>query len=97
MGMDVPVLIIINATSVIEPAGAYSPGGVELGISISRHGHSKVPKLHALVLAVTEDISTVALTVDVSQTLNVTDESASFSVITHASSIPNLDRRIVGT
>jgi hypothetical protein len=95
--MDVPILVIINATSVIETAGAYSPSGIELGISICRHGHSKVPKLHALVLAVTEDISPVALAVDVSQTLNVANECASFSVITHASSIPNLDRRIVGT
>jgi hypothetical protein len=97
MGMYIPIFIVINSPTVIETAGIDRSCGVKLGVSISRHGHSKVPKFHTLIFPVAKDISSITFAVDIRQTFDVTNESSSFSVIAHASPIPYFDRRIIGT
>lgn len=80
---------VIEACSVIFRANRIEP--------LSCHHFPQVPKFHRLVFGITDNVATVAFAVDISQALSVANQSTCFAAITHGTSVPDLDRRVIGT
>lgn len=94
--VHVPVLVVVLILSVIESIDAVFVVLCDFAEAVCRHGHAKVPQLHALIFAVTENVSAISLAINVCQALNVSHKGTGLSIISHASPIPNLDRCVVG-
>jgi hypothetical protein len=91
----VPVLVVIDSSAVVKVAILCVPGRVQLLESVGRHGHSEIPELHALVLAIAKNVAPITLAVDIRQAFDVANECSSFSVIAHTSPVPDLDCCVV--
>ncbi len=63
VGVGEPVVVVVPAVVKIRVVRVLRR--VELGEAVRRHDHAQVPELHGLVLAVAEDVATVALAVEV--------------------------------
>lgn len=94
MRMRLVVFFVIGREAVIEASGViFRANRIE---SRSCHHFPQVPKFHRLVFSVTENVATVAFAVDISQALGVANQGTCFTAITHGTSVPDLDCRVIG-
>lgn len=96
MRVHVPVILVVLVLSVVESVDAVFVVLCDFAEPVCRHGHANVPQLHALIFAVAKNIPAITLAINVCQALNVSHKGTSLSIISHASSVPDLDRCVVG-
>ena len=96
--MRLPHVIMIFRPPIIVmvPPPLRRFGGIQ-SLDVSRgQRHAQVPQLHGLVLAVAEDVTPVALAVDVGEPLHVADEGSRLLPRRHAARVPHFDGAVVG-
>ena len=67
-----------------------------VGVLLAVHG-SHVPELGRLVFGIAQDIAPVALAVDVGEAFSMAEENAGFAATAQASTVPQLDGRVIGS
>jgi hypothetical protein len=87
------VIEVIRVRSILEAVCVLI--GIDAVSLFFRHHFPQIPKLSGLVFAVTKHIPSIPFAVNIRQPLGMAKENTSFSAITHAPSVPDLERRVV--
>lgn len=87
------IIVRVRFESVVESGGVVVyVDGVEF---CGCHHLSKVPQFHCLILSIGENVSTVALAVNVGKSFSVTHEDTSFTSVSHGTSVPDSQCTII--
>ena len=87
------VVIRVGLESIVKASCiVVDVDGVEF---CGRHHLPKIPQFHRLVFTIGENVSAIALAVNVSQSFSVTHEDTGFTPVTHGTPVPNSQCRVI--
>lgn len=91
--MGLVEIIRVCLKAIIETSGESA--GIDIIKVGGCHHFAQIPEFHCLVLAIGENISSVAFAVNVGQALRVAHEDSSFTSVAHRPSVPDSEGGVI--